>query len=304
VRLTYTAFWPGFDAERCLFTWILRSRLGHTVEVVPSTAGRIDLEIRSVFTFGSVADKVLAYGRGLVGEQEGWNYLDRATYGYDRRAPRRGARVLWFTGENRRPPLGMADAYLGFEVTDETVPFLYFPFWMYRIDWGFESEERVPGMTPAALSSPRAEIERPRTCCAFSATREPGRLRLLDLVSTAMPLDRFGRGIGQWVDDKTATAARYGFQACPENDLYPGYVTEKAPEAWFSGNVPIWQGLDRDGWLNPEAMIDATGRTSQEVTEALGAITPERAAWMRRQPILTREPSLEPATEMLRQLLG
>lgn len=303
LRLAYTSFWPGFDAERSLFSWILRSRLGYDVDVVSPDAANIDLEIRSVFPFRSSRDKMLAYARGFMNQDAWWDYVDRADYGYSRRTRRIAARTLWFTGENRRPPLGMADGFLGFDITDAEMPSLYFPFWMYRADWGFDSHEVVRGMTPELMARGRETITRPRTCCAFSTSREPGRLRLFDVIASVMPLDRFGKGIGVRVDDKFGTAGRYGFQACPENDVYPGYVTEKVPESWFSGNVPVWHGIDRDGWLNLDALVDTTGRTAAQVREQLLSINDEQAAWMRSQPILTREPTLEPVTEFMRQVL-
>lgn len=304
LRLAYSCFWPGFDPERSLFTWILRAKLGYEVEIVNAHAQNVDLEIRSVFTFRTPLHKMLAYGRGFVNQDDWWDYVDRADYGYSRRAPHRASRVLWFTGENRRPPLGTADGYLSFDVTDPEVPSLYFPFWMYRIDWGFDSHEVVRGMTPTALCGERAPIERPLNCCAFSTSREPGRLRLFDIVASTMPLDRYGMGIGQRVQNKFSVAQAYGFQACPENDVYPGYVTEKALEAWFSGNVPIWQGLDRDGWLNPNALIDTTGHSTAAIRRQLEALDSTESTAIRCRPILTRQPSLGPVKEFLQQVLA
>ena len=43
-----------------------------------------------------------------------------------------------------------------------------------------------------------------------------------------------------------AVARNYRYFLCFENDLYPGYVTEKPIEAWASGSVPLWRGIDPD----------------------------------------------------------
>ena len=43
-----------------------------------------------------------------------------------------------------------------------------------------------------------------------------------------------------------------------ENDLYPGYVTEKIFDAWLNKTIPIWRGLDSEEYLNREAFVDVT----------------------------------------------
>ena len=48
----------------------------------------------------------------------------------------------------------------------------------------------------------------------------------------------------------------YRFVLCFENELYPGYVTEKVFDAWTAGTIPIYWGLDAARTLNPSAMIN------------------------------------------------
>ena len=43
---------------------------------------------------------------------------------------------------------------------------------------------------------------------------------------------------------------------CFENDLYPGYVTEKVLEAWLGWTIPLYWGDDVSGILNPKAIIN------------------------------------------------
>jgi hypothetical protein len=58
------------------------------------------------------------------------------------------------------------------------------------------------------------------------------------------------------VQDKIAVSSQYKFQICLENDLYPGYITEKPLEAWLSGTVPIYSGIDSMHILNPNALLN------------------------------------------------
>ena len=51
---------------------------------------------------------------------------------------------------------------------------------------------------------------------------------------------------------------RYKFCLCFENTSFPGYITEKIFDCFFSGAIPIyWGAPDIDGYVPPEAFIDA-----------------------------------------------
>ena len=45
---------------------------------------------------------------------------------------------------------------------------------------------------------------------------------------------------------------------CFENDIYPGYVTEKPIEAYIGDAIPLYYGLDVANYLNSKAIINLT----------------------------------------------
>ena len=47
---------------------------------------------------------------------------------------------------------------------------------------------------------------------------------------------------GQKCEDKLQTLSRYKFNLCFENCIYPGYITEKIFDCFFSGTIPIYYG--------------------------------------------------------------
>ena len=303
-RVSYSHFWSNFSPESCLITQILRHKLGLEVEIVHEKSPQIDLAVYSVFPFKNKWDKLGRYGLGMCNEQRKWDYINRADYGFTDAKKSSARKTLWYTPENLRVPLNVADAYLSFDRTDPGLRNVYFPFFFWRIDWGFLADETVKGMTPEYLSSPRDIENREKTACAFSRTREPSRMRLYSLVRESIPLDIFGESKGNVVSDKHRQARQYGLQVCPENDLYPGYVTEKIPEAWFSGNVPIWQGIDSHNLFNQEAIIDVTGLRSEDIRTILRNINEEKLQVMRRMPILNSEPILDPVVNLLSELVS
>ena len=85
-------------------------------------------------------------------------------------------------------------------------------------------------------------------------------------------MDKYGKAFNEFVQDKKNISLLYGMQICPENSISPGYVTEKLVEAWGSGNVPIWEGIDRDAWINQDAIINLTNKTSQEILQILSSL--------------------------------
>jgi hypothetical protein len=60
-------------------------------------------------------------------------------------------------------------------------------------------------------------------------------------------------------------AKRYKYTMCFENDLYPGYVTEKLLQAYITGTVPIyWGDLGKDNAINRKCFINLKDFSSTE----------------------------------------
>jgi hypothetical protein len=304
LNVAYSAFWPGFNPIKSLFTQLLEKKLNYDVCVVSSESHNIDLEFRSVFPFKSRLDKLFSYAFGQLSTQKKWDYLDKSMYGSSKSYKTRAKRVIWYSGENKRTPFQEFDAIIGFDSDDSYSNIFYFPFWMYRVDWGLETQERIKGMTPSYMVNKRDPIIRPRRSCTFTSTREPSRMRLIETVSGVMEVDKFGAAFARIVEDKHKIASAYGFQICPENDLFPGYITEKVPEAWHSGNIPIWQGLDNFRCFNSQAIVDVTGLSKSQIWSKLNSVSEEEAGWIRSQPILLKEPTLKPLAELIQNVLN
>lgn len=217
---------------------------------------------------------------------------------------------IWFTGENLRPPAEGWDGYLSFDTDPLNGRNAYLPLWWFNVGllgephsifttgmptWEQMSKGRDPGPP------------RPKFACTFINNPEPMRLHAVQALESIGVVDLYGSAFGRPVPDKAVVAKDYRFVLCFENDVYPGYVTEKPLDAWATGAIPLWRGLDPAGYLNSAAMINAA--TFVDLTafvEGVRRVENDPGLWaeMASEPILTREPDLGPAVQLIRRILG
>lgn len=303
ISIRYADFWRGFQPETILFTRLLRNLYPGGVDVVHDPTRHVDLEIVSVFPFTSPVERAWLLARSATSAEARWEYQQRAARGFRPRYSSKARRRIWYSGENRRVPLGAFDGTLSFDPTDSQTANLYFPHWMLRLQWDSGHDEFEVRPRVAELLRPRAPERRRLTACSFSSQRETHRENVVRAAQGVVPVETFGAAYGRRVDSKMQTMQAYGLQVCTENDLYPNYVTEKLQEAWMGRNVPIWSGLDSDGWFNPDAIIDITHLTPTQVSERLKRVTLDELMDRQSQPLLLREPSLAPLGAFFQRIM-
>jgi hypothetical protein len=171
---------------------------------------------------------------------------------------------VWFTGENKRPPLSENyDAYLGFEKSGLNPNCFYLPLWVLNLDFfgkpstnhrikkvsNQESLLRNRSLSPT-------DLEGRKFCCIFLNNPEPMRIELIERLREIGEVDVFGSFTNNRVLDKLEVGKNYRFIICFENSLYPGYVTEKLLEAYETTALPLYWGLDRDGYFNTKSFLN------------------------------------------------
>lgn len=212
----------------------------------------------------------------------------------------RAKRRFWFTGENVRPPIGDWDLYFSFDLDPLGGRNLYFPIW-----W-----ESVGVLGPSSFSFTRSSITvntlmqhrniprspRRKFLCAFIGNPTPMRLHALKALSVLGDVDTYGRAVGRPVPDKWAIAKDYRYMLSFENDLYPGYVTEKVFEAWSCGTIPLWWGSDPAGYVNPKSLINLADLDSiDELVARVADLEADSSSFEAKlqEPILLRPPDLQ-----------
>lgn len=230
-------------------------------------------------------------------------YRAPAVTRYWRRLQRQSAtRRLWWSGENVRPPVGFdmtfssdVDTYLGNNV--------YFPYW-----WLLPGMLDVSTPNRDAYMRPRHVVAMPtRFCCAFFGKIDSQRERLIRALGQIGPVDVYGKSVGRPVSNKQSVAKDYAFVLCPENDLYPGYVTEKPFEAWQSGSIPLWWGSDTAGYLNEQALLNlADCDDLSHFLERVRSMWSQPEAWLAaaNHPLLSRPPDRPSLVAGIRRAIG
>jgi len=302
-KLRYRDFWPNFSPERFLFTKIIQNLIGSQVTLVFDRTVKVDLEIVSVFLFKSKATQMYSKIKSFTTEDAKWDYLSRAGRGFKSSYPGNAKKRIWYTGENLRAPSGQFDGTIGFDPTSLQSKNIYFPYWMLRLDWGFGSSEFEIMPKPNEMMEGRTPHKRPLQVCSFSNRKETTRENLIRLVEKSLNVDKYGAAHQNFKASKLSIMNNYGLQICSENDMYPNYITEKIPEAWYGRNVPLWKGLDMENWFNKEAMYDFSQLSDDEVFERLARIEEDEVLYKQSLPILNRMPNLEELSQFFSRFL-
>jgi len=222
-----------------------------------------------------------------------------------------GFKVDFFvTGENRPPRFDVADKQIGFwRSYKDRSDVLRFPNWMWHLDWpGLVDQPEYPryGMRLSIdrlLSSiedtygAKSEEGRRNKAVLFTGHLREPRNRLYQLVNETLGCDGYGRPFG--TENKQAAKMpvleQYVFCLCPENSLGDGYVTEKIPEAFHAGCIPItWcrpEDLAED--FNSEAVVNLYGLDDTQVRDQLLRLATDTkyVTSLRRWPLLRERPS-------------
>lgn len=162
--------------------------------------------------------------------------------------------TLFHTAENLRHDHIKADFAISHDLDIDSDRHFRLPYWMETIDWSHEGlvGNRNPRygelLKLERLQAPLGDQFLKRAQKAVLITshlREPRAACLLAL-QELMPVDGMGPYFNKDIKHhhtsdfrKSDILQQYAFNLCPENGMYPGYVTEKIPEAFAAGCLPI-----------------------------------------------------------------
>ena len=285
LMIRYKNYWPGFNPDEHLFHEILKT-IGSPVEVL------------GPFETRSKAMRSLERIRILMGIQQKSDFF--------------------ITGENKRPQFGFSKKHIGFWRRYKNRRDIFrFPYWMWHLNW---PELRVVPkynrygmplsidrlMKPICESYDRAQLEsRLNRAVIFSMHLREPRKKLYKLTNHAVGCDGFGGAFGKdnRSNPKMPIMEMYRYSLCPENSVGDGYITEKVPESFHAGCIPItWShpdDLQED--FNPNAVVNLYGLDDDHVTELLEEVSQAGDYYRRliREPLLLRRPSLSPLVDFI-----
>lgn len=279
---------PGMDVIRNPVVQAIEEATGRRVAL-----GRRD-EVPDLYlasSFGRGISRVASRAVGWVGRR-----LQSRGYKLDRppvvpTAPGQ-VPVLWWTGENIRPPVG-ATVSLSFDTDSWGNRNLYWPLWhlLLNDEWSYPLRNFLGlPMTQKEMLRDRHVHQPQHFAAAIIGNETSERRHAIELLSEIGRVDIFGNGDSAPLKSKAEISGRYKFILAFENDLYPGYVTEKAIEAWHLGSVPIYWGLDPKRYLNESAMVPWNPGGAESALARVEHLMTSPLAWQATadQPILER----------------
>lgn len=277
-------FWPGFRLSDPLIRYLLQEAFGEFHQARQEREA--DLVLTSVFPH------------------------------IEARYPEKTIAIIW---ENVRPDYRLYARSFSFDYDDHGGRNQRLPLWYAEIDWAGGSRNgsvtmggqgRDVAVDIERLMTPReAPGEFPANFCCFVAGKDYAhRAEAVRALSGLAPVDVFGHLGGRPIQSKYDLLPGYRFNLCFENSSAPGYHTEKAPQAWLGGCIPLyWSDASYDRDFNPRSMINRVDFESLEAfVEHVAEVnaSPERMAEIYSQPLLSTAPSLAPAIDFLRAAVG
>ncbi len=305
LTLRFKDFWEGFQENENLFLDILTG-CGFDVSVVRDKGVLVDLEIVSVFPPARspairILDKV--YIR-LPDELK----LALKNFSHKLRGPENEfcTRKIFYTGENVRVPLDDSlSGSLSFDQQNFGKFNAYCPVWYLDLDFYHSRHCTRLGtrMKLTELLMPRVLDFNLKTdfMCAFLNNPEPTRIRAIREFTKLQKVDVFGSYSGNKVVSKLDVATKYKFILCFENDLYPGYITEKALEAYMAGAVPVyWGDFGNDQSINRKALINFKDFSSiEDFVFYVSNLSLDEYQEIYEQPFLLQIPDLSSVRQIL-----
>ena len=306
------ARWAG-DPEETLdfFKYLIEPIIGKKLVLITDATSSVDIEISSVYGEPGPTDLKSKLIRLFHSKTPGGVPFGSWAKGFNLQ-PNPTAKVnIFFTGENERPPYGDWDAYLSFDLHDFGSKNAYLPLW-----WVTCTDLAGPKSAPYLdevikvenlLSSRKPNIKsRNRFCVAFIGKAYPFRMQALSALSEIQKVEVFGAIARKDVKSKFKESQNYKFVFAFENDLYPGYVTEKVIEAWATGAIPLYWGSDPAKYINPKAVINLADFDSmREFVDFVKEVNDDSKLWeeIASQPILLKRPDLIDVNRVLQNAL-
>jgi len=303
LAVAFRHFYPGFDANAF---WIPLLEKATGWNAYSTNIGKASLVFTSVYeTYLDVWKRRLLSKRSTPGLPRPPKHLPATV------------KSIWVSGENLRPPAESYDLTISFDTDSYGGRNVYWPYIFENLDWGFNTGSNseshftlrgVPRLLPIDVSRPRKSsvADRPGFVCAFIGNPEPIRLRAIEALRAYGKVEVFGSAFGRPIPNKYDVAKDFKFVLAFENDVYPGYVTEKPLEAYACGAIPLWRGLDSQHLLNPKSMVNALDFPSLDLFAqhvATLAANRDKLEFMTQQALFNETPSLHTLEQHLASVI-
>jgi hypothetical protein len=265
-------------------------------QIIKSYSDKESLIVESVFP-GFVKTIVGKIKKRILGERK---ILRKKGAG----SPKR----IWWTGEDVRPPFQEGyDLFVSFDQDSLSGKNVYFPlFYSELLFPNQDSFQRLGGPVsePEALTRPRIRTPSTGFACAFMNNPEPTRLRAVEYLSKYGQVEVFGKISNTPNTKKFPHAKGSKFVLCFENNLFPGYITEKLLDAYLCGAVPLyWGDLGNETHINRKSFINAKDFESlEDFAYYVGSLSELEYERIHKEPLLNSVPNSDELIQAIARL--
>lgn len=165
-----------------------------------------------------------------------------------------------------------------------------FPYWYNYVDWPdykrpnfYRRFGRLYRIDELMAPLP-FQTDRQNRCVSISSHLEYPRASLLQSTRRMVEVDSYGASGMNFDGSKIDLMQKYRYAFCPENSTGYGYDTEKLPEAWVAGCIPLGVSTNPFSDFNPNVIHN--GGKTQDIHFS--------------EPLLLKEPRLDAIEEYVR----
>ena len=201
---------------------------------------------------------------------------------------------------------------------------LRFPLWKELISWNhLEIERNADKFTKRFhnfynikdLMLPQGEsfLKKERKICLLSSHLNEPRKSMYFNFSKHFTVDGYGPYFNKNIKDhnsnpesKREILDKYAFNLCPENSLYPGYYTEKVPEAFLGKSLPLtWADNNINVDFNEKSFVNLLNYSKDNYFEISNFLKDENfLKQFTTEPLLLKEPSLNEEIHFIKKIIS
>jgi hypothetical protein len=235
---------------------------------------------------------------------------------------------IWIHVSGESPNYSIKSSFLNsecdFGIGHETIVnpnYVRMPHWYQSLDWsncGFDRShvafyrlgspiklnELMSGISSSTIKNKKMK------CALFASHLTTPRDIFVKEIQKFIEVDIFGINGNRPIGLRSSTTKRevlnnYVFTLCPENMLYPGYITEKTPESFACSSFPLSWYIDS---TEPEFSLESHlniadyGAKSVSCDGTLADLVQKKYQLIKNEgvePLLYKAPTLEPIIEIL-----
>jgi hypothetical protein len=200
---------------------------------------------------------------------------------------------------------------------------LRFPLWKELINWSHLDINRNANnfikrfddfYQIKDLMEPQGDefIKKNKKICIFTSHFNEPRKSLYYFLSQRFTIDGYGLYFDKKIKhhnlssfSKKNILKNYAFNLCPENSLYPGYYTEKVPEAFLSKALPLtWSDSSIKFDFNNKSFINLLDYSKDNFKEIMELLNDDIFLQkFTKEPLLLTKPNLDNEYKFIEQLL-